>query len=84
MRDFSSGVRYRWCGSLPVGILWVSFQVEGSITLTVASSELRTNIGGGLSLAIANEAQKNHANGKKWVQRFDDFTKALFINSRRV
>jgi hypothetical protein len=55
--------------------------VEGSTTLTVASSELRTNIGGGLSLALANAAQKIHARGKKRIQRFDDFTKALSIYS---
>ena len=43
--DFSSGVRYMWCGSLPVGILRVSFQLTGSITLTLASSEFKTKIG---------------------------------------
>src|SRR6218665_964742 len=43
MSDFSSGVRYRWCGSLPVAMRAVSVQVTGSMTLTLASRELRTN-----------------------------------------
>src|SRR6218665_2464805 len=46
MSDFSSGVRYRWCGSLPVAMRAVSVQVTGSMTLTLASRELRTNKGG--------------------------------------
>ena len=45
MTDFSSGVRYRWCGSLPVGRRLTSFQVAGSITLTLASSEFSTKTG---------------------------------------
>ena len=48
MTDFSSGVMYRWCGSLPVGMRCVTFQVPGSMTLTLASSELRTKIGAAL------------------------------------
>src|SRR5450830_1830491 len=44
-RDFSSGVRYRWCGSLPVGMRRVSCQLVGSITLTLASSEFITKMG---------------------------------------
>ncbi|MNT84587.1 hypothetical protein D3C72_2246170 [compost metagenome] len=46
MIDFSSGVRYRWCGSLPVGMRSVSTQRDGSITLIVASRELSTKTGG--------------------------------------
>ena len=43
--ECSSGVRYRWCGSLPVGMRWVSTQRRESITLTLPSSELSTNTG---------------------------------------
>jgi hypothetical protein len=46
-RLFSSGVRYRWCGSLPVGMRLISVKRTGSITLTSASSELSTKIGRG-------------------------------------
>ena len=56
MMDFSSGVRYRWCGSLPVGRRAVSVQVAGSTTLMVASSELSTNTGGGLPPAAGAAA----------------------------
>src|SRR4051812_1695145 len=45
MIDFSSGVMYRWCGSLPVGIRLISRQLAGSITLMSASSEFRTKMG---------------------------------------
>src|SRR3989344_1023183 len=51
MIDFSSGVRYRWCGSLPVGMRAVSVQVTGSITLTLASREFSTNSGGAAASA---------------------------------
>ena len=45
MTDFSSGVMYRWCGSLPVGTRLVSTQRSVSMTLTLALKELRTKIG---------------------------------------
>src|SRR5574343_351448 len=45
--DFSSGERYRWCGSLPVGRRLSSALTAGSITLTVASSEFSTKTGMG-------------------------------------
>jgi hypothetical protein len=51
--DFSSGVRYKWWGSLPVGIRLVSFQETGSITLTFPSSEFKTKIGAGDGTASA-------------------------------
>jgi hypothetical protein len=34
-----------WCGSLPVAMRRVSFQLVGSITLTLASSEFITKMG---------------------------------------
>src|SRR4051812_7974588 len=49
--DFSSGDMYRWCGSLPVGMRLISRQVVGSITLTSASREFRTNTGAGWAAA---------------------------------
>src|SRR5687767_5492478 len=52
----SSGVRYRWCGSLPVLMRWISLQRLGSITLTEASSELSTRIGDGALLSDAGLA----------------------------
>ena len=51
MTDFSSGVRYKWCGSLPVGMRLVSVQVTGSITLTFPSKEFKTKIGAGACAA---------------------------------
>lgn len=53
MTDFSSGVRYKWCGSLPVGMRLVSVQVTGSITLTSPSSEFKTKMGAGACTAGA-------------------------------
>ena len=52
MTDFSSGVMYRWCGSLPVGTLLVSTQRWVSMTLTLALKELRTKIGAGTLAAV--------------------------------
>ena len=46
--DFSSGVRYMWCGSLPVGMRLRSFHRPGSITLMLASCELSTKMGAGV------------------------------------
>ena len=43
--DFSSGVRYRWCGCLPVSMRLISVQFAGLITLTLSSRELSTNTG---------------------------------------
>ena len=51
MTDFSSGVRYKWCGSLPVGMRLVSVHVTGSITLTLPSSEFKTKMGAGACTA---------------------------------
>ena len=45
MNDLLSGVRYKWCGSLPVGMRLVSVQVLGSIMLMVASNEFSTKMG---------------------------------------
>ena len=47
MTDFSSGVKYKWWGSLPVGMRLVSVQVTGSMTLTLPSKELSTKMGAG-------------------------------------
>jgi hypothetical protein len=47
MTDFSSGVMYKWWGSLPVGMRLVSVQVTGSMTLTLPSSEFNTKMGAG-------------------------------------
>ena len=52
MSDFSSGVRYRWCGSLPVAMRLVSVQVAGLMTLTLASSELSTKMGEVIDVAM--------------------------------
>ncbi len=51
MTDFSSGVRYKWCGSLPVGMRLVSVQVTGSMTLTLPSREFKTKMGAGAKTA---------------------------------
>src|SRR5687768_10079101 len=42
-----------WCGSLPVAMRCFSVQPTGLITLTLASSELSTKIGGGSAGAAA-------------------------------
>lgn len=66
MIERSSGVRYRWCGSLPVGILRISSHVTGLITLTLASNEFRTNNGvvcdANAELESATKAQKKKRN----------------------
>ena len=69
--DFSSGVKYKWCGSFPVGIRFFSVQVAGSITLTLPSSELRTNTGAGClaSTGPARLAQKTQSKSLENAQK---------------
>ena len=59
MTDFSSGVRYRWCGSRPVGMRLISVQVIESMTLTSPSSELSTNTGAPRRDGVAARAGKS-------------------------
>ena len=62
---------------MPVGMRAVSFQVDGSMTLMLASSELSTNIGG---LVLAGEAATSwareypgrHAEASATAARLDD------------
>src|SRR5574343_1087464 len=70
MTDFSSGVRYRWCGSLPVGIRFFSVHVSGSITLTLPSSELRTNTGAGEAAWTADtQASQAHTANRAKIRK---------------
>ena len=70
--DFSSGVRYRWCGSLPVGRRLISFHCTGSITLTLASSEFSTNTGADTAVAHQVDAARRTA-AQAEVQQEDEF-----------
>src|SRR5512140_1558415 len=61
-----------WCGSLPVGRRLTSFQVSGSITLTVASCEFSTKTGVGAP--VHQPAAATDAAARPMAQRKKNFT----------
>ena len=83
MTDFSSGVMYRWCGSLPVGRRLTSFQFWGSTTLTLPSREFSTKTGEAPT-PWAKETAAMNAAGKRIRQRERKFTKDRFQGNSRV
>lgn len=83
--DFSSGVRYRWCGCLPVGMRRVSVQSAGLMTLTLSLSELSTSSGMvGVGVWAGTAAAPRQVHRTVANKRKGKFTQRLSSDNRQA